>query len=683
MTLCFRLSWFYAKQMVKSVLYIGTYIFMATMLISRFIIRQHDPFGMTDYGNFVGEMTLIIQAAMLLFMVFFYKLFSDEYRFGANLLFAGSLRITALKIAALFANHLLFLALLTGLQAALVWQFYRAWGIPFSSLYTETVSYIAAYWLLPLVFAFFLGIFTALLFGKNRLSFAWMMVVWLAIGPMNTELFSRYFHHISFSDIHSLFYIGPLNMDDVFRDVIGYNVSLSTYMKMLFWIIASMMAVWAILWKTARTTKEKAAIIMGATLLLAGDAWLFPHIFTGSKLVFSYADLNQENVYYQTHYPTIKPSTLHYSIERYDIQLDAKSGVNAKVKVTLRQIRGNTLSFVLYHHFALKQVTDQTRKRLPFIQQGDVITVKRSSIRPADEWTFEYKMNDSAQVPVSPHYLFLPNDFSWVPTRADHAPFAFASDHSGPVSVSMQPSQPIRYTLSFHGTAPFYTNLPSRSDGTYEGAVSGGITAVAGMFLKEKIGPWEIVHPADWPGVADVWPAFERYLRRIHNEMVQMFDLKDAELPTKIVLLAPHGEQRSVYSSDHLLLQIDTPYSLRSQEGTLMYLPEIITEGLLWSGKHSSKQKEAFQALLTRWFQQQLGLPYSGGDLTFDLALSVDSSDGKTQQVLRQMSGEYERLSDEKKRQFLALWYKQIREGADGSWEKTVQLIRIVQEGQK
>jgi hypothetical protein len=683
MTLCFRLSWFYAKQMVKSVLYIGTYVFMTIMLISRFIIRQHDPFGMTDYGNFVGEMTLIIQAAMLLFMVFFYKLFSDEYRFGANLLFAGSLRTTALKIAALFANHLLLLALLTGLQAALVWQFYRTWGIPFSSLYTETVSYIIVYWLLPLVFAFFLGIFTALLFGKNRLSFAWMMVIWLAIGPMNTELFSRYFHHISFSDIHSLFYIGPLNMDDVFRDVVGYNVSLSTYMKMLFWIIASMMAVWAILWKTARTTKEKAVIIMGVTLLLAGDAWLFPHIFTGSKLLFSYADLDQENVYYQTHYPTIKPNTLHYSIERYDIQLETRSGVNAKVKVALRQIRGNTLSFVLYHHFALKQVTDQTGKQLPFIQQGDVITVKRSSIRPADEWTFEYKMNNSAQVPVSPRYLFLPNDFSWLPTRADHAPFAFVNIHSSPVPVSMQSHEPIHYTLSFQGEVPFYANLSRRSDGIYEGMVSGGITAVAGMFLKEKIGPWEIVHPADWPGLTDVWPAFERYLRRIHNEMVQMFDLKAAELPTKIVLLAPRGEQRSAYSSDHLLLQIDTPYSLRSLEGTLMYLPQVIAEGLLWSGNHSSKQKEVFQALLVRWFQQQLGLPYSGGDLTFDLALSVDSPDGKTQQVLRQLSGEYERLSDEKKQKFLALWYKQLREGAHDSWEKTLQLIRIVQEGQK
>ncbi|OQP13222.1 ABC transporter permease [Geobacillus zalihae] len=682
MTLFTSLSWFYAKQMGKSILYMGTYTFWFIMLMMRFLIRQHDSFGKTDYGNFVGEMTLIVQAAMLLFMVFFYKLFSDEYRFGANLLFAGSLRITALKIAALFVNHLLFLSFFTGLQVVLVWQFYRTWGLPFSSLYTETASYIAVYWLLPFVFAFFLGIFTALLFGKNRLSFAWMMVIWLAIGPMNTQLFSRYFHRIPFSDIRSLFYIGPLNMDDVFRDVVGYNVSLPTYMKLLFWILTSMMAVWAILWKTARTTKEKAAIITGVVLLLAGDAWLFPHLFTGNKLVFSYADLAKENVYYQTHNPTIQPSTLHYSIERYDIQLEAKNGVHAKVKVTLRQIGGDTLSFVLYHHFSLKRITDQTGKQLPFIQQGDVITVKRSPNRLTDEWTFEYQMNDSAQIPISPHYLFLPSDFSWVPTKAEHAPFAFVNVHSSPVPVSMQPSHPIRYTLSFHGTAPFYTNLPRRSDGTYEGVVSGGITAVAGMFVKEKIGPWQIVHPADWPNLERDWPVFERHVRRIHHDIVQMFDLKEAKLPTNIVLLAPHGEQRSVYSSDHLLLQIDTPYSLRSQEGTLMYLPEIITEGLLWRGVHSSMQKEVFQALLARWFQQQLALPYSGGDLTFDLTLSVDSPDVKTEEVLRQLSGEYERLSDEKKQTFLALWYKQMREGADGSWEKVIQLIRMVQEGQ-
>ncbi len=71
MALFTRLSWFYAKQMGKSILYMGTYTFLLIMLMMRFLIRQYDSFGKTDYGNFVGEMTLIVQATMLLFMVFF------------------------------------------------------------------------------------------------------------------------------------------------------------------------------------------------------------------------------------------------------------------------------------------------------------------------------------------------------------------------------------------------------------------------------------------------------------------------------------------------------------------------------------------------------------------------------------------------------------------------------------
>lgn len=210
MSMFFSLLVFYAKQMLKSFLYLGTMLFMVIMLISRFGIRQNDPYGITDYGNFVGEMTLIVQAVMLLFMIFFYKLFSDEYKFGANNLFVGSFRITLLKITALLCNHLLFLVAFIGFQVTLIFIFYRVWEIPFSSFYTQTVSYVIVYWYLPFVFAFFLGIFTALLFGKNKISFVFMMVVWLAIGPMNTELFSRYFRQFSFSDVESLFYIGPI-----------------------------------------------------------------------------------------------------------------------------------------------------------------------------------------------------------------------------------------------------------------------------------------------------------------------------------------------------------------------------------------------------------------------------------------------------------------------------------------
>jgi hypothetical protein len=687
MSMFFSLLVFYAKQMLKSFLYLGTMLFMVIMLISRFVIRQNHLHGMTDYGNFVGEMTLIVQAVMLLFMVFFYKLFSDEYKFGANNLFIGSFRITLLKIAALLCIHLLFLAVFIGIQTALIFIFYRVWEIPFSSFYTQTVSYVIVYWYLPFVFSFFLGIFTALLFGKNKLSFVFMIIIWLAIGPMNTTLFSRYFRQFSFSDIESLFYIGPLNINVVFEDVIGYNLSFSTYMKIFFWIMAAMIAIFAALFKTTRTGQEKIAIIVVIVFLLIGNTLIFPKIFGGGKLVFSFADLNQESLYYKNRKDAIDPSTLQYTIQRYDIQLDARNHVKAETKVTLDQIQSQTLSFVLYHFFDVKKVTNKEGRRLPFTQQGDFVVVERTSNQPSDELTFYYEMNDSAHLPVSPSYLFLPNYFSWVPTKANHTPFDFNRVYNeGTIVLSMQTKEPIHYTLSFKGNVPFYTNLPRNKDGTYSGEVSGGITAVAGMFTKKQFGDWEVVYPNDWSDITEDWPIFQKYLVQVHKEIVDMFQIKDMKLPNKMILLAPNSEMNSYLSSDHLLFQIGTLYSISSRY-TLDYIPEVFLQALLWNYDKrtfsSYEQIKEFNKLLANIVQDELGLQSPGMFfLDSNLPWAFEQYDQETQNAVRRLYEEYYRLPNEKKKKFLVLWYKEMHHVSD-SWLKTAKLFQEFREGRQ
>lgn len=686
MSMFFSLLVFYAKQMLKSFLYLGTMLFMVIMLISRFVIRQNDLHRMTDYGNFVGEMTLIVQAVMLLFMIFFYKLFSDEYKFGANNLFVGSFRITLLKITALLCNHLLFLVAFIGFQVTLIFIFYRVWEIPFSSFYTQTVSYVIVYWYLPFVFAFFLGIFTALLFGKNKISFVFMMVVWLAIGPMNTALFSRYFRQFSFSDVESLFYIGPLNINVVFEDVVGYNLSLSTYMKIFFWIIVSIIAIFFALFKTTRTSREKAVIISIILFLFMGNTFIFPKIFEGGKLAFSYADSDKESFYYKNHKDVVDPGTLQYRIKRYDIQLDTRKNVHAETKVTLHHIRSKSLSFVLYHFFEVKKVTNKEGQRLPFTQQGDVVVVERTSNQPSDELTFYYEMKDSFKIPVSPNYLFLPNYFSWVPTRANHVPFDFKRIYNkGTIVLSMQTKEPIHYTLSFKGNVPFYTNLPRNKDGTYSGEVSGGITAVAGMFTKKQIDEWEIVYPTDWSEITKDWPTFQKYLVQVHKEIVDMFQIKDMKLPNKIILLAPNSEMNSYLSSDHLLFQIGSIPTSISYRHTLYYIPEVFLQALLWNYDKrtfsSYEQIEAFNKLLANVVQEELGLQYPGMFfLDANLPWAFEQYDQETQNVVRRLYEEYYRLPNEQKKEFLVLWYKEMHNVAD-SWFKTERLFQEFKEG--
>ncbi len=687
MSMFFSLLVFYAKQMLKSFLYLGTFLFMVIMLFFRFVIRQNDFFGYTNYGNFVGEMTLIVQAVMLLFMIFFYKLFSDEYKFGANNLFVGSFRITLFKITALFCNHLLFLVVLIGFQIALIFFFYRTWEIPFSYFYTQTVSYVIVYWFLPFVLAFFLGIFTALLFGKNKISFVFMMVVWLAIGPMNTELFSRYFRQFSFSDAESLFYIGPLNSSDVFKEVVGYNLSLSVYMKIFFWIVLAIMAVFAAVLKTTRTVPEKLIIIMMIVFLLIGNSVIFPKIFEGGKLAFSYADYDQESLYYKTRKATIHPDTLQYSIQGYDIQLDARNGTKAKTKVILDEIQNPTLSFVLYHFFDVKKVTDKEGQNLPFTQKGDFVVVERTANDPTDELTFYYQMKNSSHLPVSSNYLYLPNYFSWIPMKAKHPPFDFDYfTNEGTIDLSMQTKEPVHYTLSFKGDVPFYTNLPRNKEGEYSGEVSGGITVVAGMFLKKQIDEWEIVYPNDWQDITENWPIFQSYLIQAHKKLVDMFQIQDMELPKKIIFLNPTWETNAYLSSDHLLFQTHTLYSIASPY-TLVNMPEVLLKALLWNYDKrefsSYEQIVAFNQLLTYLIRNELELEMLNSYYFHTyLPEHFEEYDQETQRAVRHIYEELFQLSDEEKKQFLLLWYKEMDKVSD-SWVKTEKLFQEFKEGRR
>ena len=84
-----------------------------------------------------------------------------------------------------------------------------------------------------------------------------MIVVWIAIGPMNTELFSSYFRKLSFSDLGSLFYIGPLHSENSFNELVGYNISESAYLKITFWCISAIGIVFILLLKSARTVRDK------------------------------------------------------------------------------------------------------------------------------------------------------------------------------------------------------------------------------------------------------------------------------------------------------------------------------------------------------------------------------------------------------------------------------------------
>ena len=671
MNIFINLFIFYSKQLLKSFLYLGSMLFMLIMLISRFVINNKQPYDYMDYGSFVGEMMLIIQAIMLLFMVFFYKLFSDEFKFGANNLFVGSFRTTLIKIAALFCNHILYMVLFIGVQISLIFIYFYFVGIPFSSFYKQTIAYIIVYWFSPFLFSFFLGILIALVFGKKKISFVFLIVIWLAIGPMNTELFSQYFRKLSFSDLGSLFYIGPLHSENSFNDLVGYNISLSAYLKISFWCISVIIIILISLLKSARSIREKSSLFIICFVLLIGNTMIFPKIFKNDNPIFSYRNSSQETLYYKGRKDDVDPNYLQYDITQYDIKINVNKTVSAETKVRISNVKNNKLSFVLYHFFEVKKIIDKDGKKIQFVQQGDFVTVDRKSSAETDELTFYYDMNNSVQIPISNSYLYLPNYFSWIPVRANHAPFHFINVYSDDlIASSMQTKKLIHYTLTFNGELQFYTNLSARENGTYSGDVYGGVSIIAGEITKKKFGTQEVIYPNSWSDISKDWQVYEKYLIEVNREIREMFHLKDMKLPNKIVLVSPNWELNSYLSSDHLLIQHETLLNISS---AVKEIPEVFIPALLWNYDQrtlsSYEQIFAFNDILSIYIRDKVKIksPVS--------APTSAEPPYSTQKIVEQFYKQFYDLSEKQLKEFLVLWYKEMSNVSD-SWLKTVKLFQ-------
>lgn len=686
MNLFTNLFLFYLKQMIKSPLYIGTFLFMVVMLIVRFIIKINEPFEYMNYGDFVGEMMMIIQAAMLLIIVYFYKSFSDEFRFGAAKLISGFFRATLYKIASLFVVHSLLAALFVGMQIGLVMIYFHFSGITFSSFYSQTALFIIVYWYLPLLLSFAIGIFTAFLFGKNKLGLVFMILCWIAIGPANTTFFYQYFQHISYSDLESLFYIGPLSSENAFNDLIGYNLTYAAFLKIVFWILLILGLVMLVLLRTTRTPKEKGILISLFLFLIGLNALFFPQLFTNGKAAFDFASQEAEALYYKENIGTLSPAHLQYEVMDYEIKLDISDTVKAETAMNLTDIETQTIGVALFHGFKVDSITDQQGETLPFTEQGDFILIQRISEEPSDKLTFSYTMKETALLPVSQDYLFLPNSVSWIPAKSHHPSFQIETILNEGVKISAnQSDQLISYTLSVKGEQPIYTNLPSDKEGGYSGEVAGGLTVLSGMLKEQKIGERTVLYPNSWKDISEEWVVFEEVLTDVHTMLNEMFQLNKS-LPDQMVLMSFKRDAYTSFQSTGQLLYISgSELNLSSQTNEI---PAIYIDAVLWNSMDrravDDEQILVFNEFLTGYIHEEIKIesPYPYLINGTPLYLGFERNDQETQELIQRFYQGFYDLEKEGQKEFLVLWYKKMNQVA-GSWQETEQLLQEFKESVK
>jgi len=669
----FKLLTFYIKQLLKSRVYIGTHLFVILMLIINMILNEKES-HYNNFGNFVGDMAVIIHAAFLIFIVCFYIFLSNEYRYGSEQFFAGSVKISVLKLIALFVNHFIILTIFTALQIIIVLTYFYFKDIKFSGFYLETAVYIFYYWFAPSILAFFIGILLALYFGRKHITYAIIIGIWLIIGPMNTEFFYNFFVSLHAGDIGQLLYLYPLNNSDVYRDIIGYNINFSSFLAFLIWILFICSLITAILIKGSHNKKVKLASLFISLSFIIVALSILPYAIKEKIPAFNYNKILEEAKYSQNRTPDIQDELLSYDIRNYKISIHRKDKVKATVEVDLDlwEEDPEQIAFSLYHSMKVNNVKNKKGDRIKFSQQGDFVFIHE----PTDPMIFEYTMEDSALLPASKKYLFLPSYINWVPKKSN-SPQLILDQPIEEDRIIVSGQEPADYELEITGIDNYYTNLPKKGKNTYSGEQVNGVTLIAGAIQKERLEDILLIYPQSWPDVKEGWNHYYAALKETHNYLNNMFNLGKDRIPDEIVFLTPYLKYSSFLTSDHLFIHHNTLYELGA---AVHEIPEMYIPGILWSDVQTGNMDpgliEAFNELLNDflyeeieydtdiYYRSMIGLQPLDATIRYEdiHALGIDA-----------FYENYSNMSKQEKKNFLISWYENFTSIED--WDEATSFM--------
>lgn len=577
---------FYAKNLRRSVFYIATILFGFIILISRFIVRQFDQFQVENYGGFIGETVIITQGLFLCYMVYFYKVFSDELKYGVQNFFVNSYSILLKKIGALVTIHVLVQLVVLLIQTLLLFIFYRIWSIPYSSFYIDSAIFLFYYMFIPILIGSLIGILIATILEKNKSSIVVILFVWVLLGPLNTELFREYFRSIPIGDIKSFWKLGVSNSEGVFISYKGFEISkVNFYKGIIFLLLNVSLILFTLLKWNKKSGVQLKVMISGVAavicILLIGDRVLKAN----DNLLFSYADIDKEREYYTASLSDQISPIEQYQIDGYHIMLDFDEYYNAQVDIDISHLKDKDIYFTLYHGYEIKNVKDYMNRELDYQHVGDFVEIQLAD-ENTERITFTYAIKASPVILFEKKNKYLPSYTSWIPTPGK-TPLFYNDPIGGKLMTNIQSQdKDILYTMQIESSDEIQikTNLNEVDQDKFEG-ISNGVTLIIGDFLSyETPEGIEVIYPNDWRDIRKDWTVFEETATLILAEGNAI--LGNEIIPTKLPkhLIFDSHQQISYLNNEFLILNLESLYSLSSPL-TLQYLPQellkVMTEDLM------------------------------------------------------------------------------------------------------
>ncbi|MCM2676386.1 ABC transporter permease [Alkalicoccobacillus plakortidis] len=454
---------FYFRQVMKSKLYIIASLMAIILIISRIYLYLNTWFDQEDYGQLPADIVVVVQAVSILYILFFYRLFSNEILYGIQNIFVDGYKIMLEKMSALLLVHVVLQLGITFLVFMMYSGVYALIGIEFSVFYLSLLRFLIVYMLGPIILLFFYGILVAIIFEKRKIAIIAILMIWLFTGVINQEIFRDFFTQVSANDLFPLLSIGPESMHLIYLSYIGFNLDVGNELTLLTWFLLLTIIILLLAVKWTSVNREKRATWISALILFVlaiGSGYGVLHF---SKNSFNFA-ATEETSYYQSLREA--PTDLDYEIKSYQINMN-QNKVDASI--TFNKTHTNTPTFQLYHAYPVVSVSIDNREVL-FEREGDIIKVY-SETKEFESLSISYQLVDTSYIPYSANKTTLLANYAWYPKRSHEHMYI---DKANPYMPNSYPKlsdslfTPEVYEFKVKTDRILFTNLELKGD-HYEG----------------------------------------------------------------------------------------------------------------------------------------------------------------------------------------------------------------------
>lgn len=627
------------------------------LFVFRIILYFATALGIEEYGDLPGEAAGIVQIVSIFYIVYFYRIFSNELLYGVHMYFVDGYRILLEKMSALFVCHVLFQGIFLAFTYGLFSGIYLGVGIEISSIYLSLFRFMIVYLFVPMIFCPLYGFIVALLIPGKKVSFLAILFFWIATGSMNSQTFEPFFDSVQANDWKSLLLIGVSNLSHVYDPYIGFDISWGNELKLIAW---SLLLVGLLLYLSLRYSiqkKERKYVIpILAVFSIAIIAASYAAIPLHSK-AFKRADYTAENNYY-LHLK--KPnSDIRYEIESYEISL--KNG-KVTVKVTFSELNTATPTFQLYYAYPIQSIRADG-KRVQFDREGDIVTVHLPN-KQVSSLTFHYNIVDTNFVPYVNGRVALLADKAWYPKkRTTHVFEPDVTNISVIESEDVFPEESYPFTLNVEGA--LFCNLPKQGE-VYQGEAQ-AVTVIIGQGNQMTYGGYHITYPADWPKMKERVPVVLEQLEITLQEINQIVDTPVQSLPKSIVF-SNHGLS-SFMTKDHLVY--NTGYGDPVNAYDVMKDFPFNMLSMLVERKGSSSMFEEWKTIASFYFRQKHGWLIDEIEPLLILSGLISQDEKKPNELVFDY---FSQLNEEEQKAFLQEWYRQMDE--DMTWDDVIALVK-------